>query len=140
MKRLTALAAILSLALAHAATDEEVKAHSVALELAGAFSNDGYKLRDGVWSGAIKPKESKLIQVNLYAGNQYWFSVGATDTAKKLTVTVFDENGKPVSSEAYQDGAKSAAGFSPAASGAYIIRIQETEGDPAGFCFLYSYK
>jgi hypothetical protein len=35
---------------------------------------------------------------------------------------------------------KASAGFSPTASGAYIIRIQETEGEPASFCFLYSYK
>src|SRR5580658_10802452 len=82
--------------------DDEVEAHKVALDLAGAFSNDGFKLRDGNWSGPIRPKESLFIQVNLYAGNQYWFCAGATDKAKKLLVTIFDENGQPVVSEPYQ--------------------------------------
>ena len=121
--------------------DDEVAAHKVALDLAGAFSNDGFKLRDGNWSGPIKPKESLFIQVNLYAGNQYWFCAGATDKAKKILVTVFDENGQQVQdAESYQDGTKAGAGFSPAASGAYIIRIQETDGAPASFCLLYTYK
>jgi hypothetical protein len=143
MKRIFSIAAVLSLALTRvtpAATDDEVSARKAALDLAGAFANDGFKLRDGVWYGAIKQKESQFVQVNLYAGNQYWFTVGATDKAKKLAVSVFDENGKHVESEAYQDGVKASAGFSPTASGAYIIRIQETEGEPASFCFLYSYK
>jgi hypothetical protein len=77
-----------------AATDSEVEARKTALDLAGAFSNDGYKIRDGNWSGSIKPKESLIIQVNLYAGNAYWFSVGATPQAKKLAVTIYDETGR----------------------------------------------
>jgi len=138
-----ALIAMLALTLARpafSATDDEVAAHKIALDLAGAFSNDGFKLRDGNWAGAIRPKESLFVQVNLYAGNQYWFSAGATEKAKKLLVTVYDEDGKLVQSEAYQDGTKAAAGYSPTASGAYIIRIQETDGDPATVCLLYSYK
>ena len=92
---LTILAALALCAPALAETDEEVAAREVALELAGAFSNDGFKIRDGHWSGSLAPGESKIIAVNLYAGNQYWFSAGATEKAKKLTVDVFDETGCP---------------------------------------------
>ena len=123
-----------------AATDSEVEARKTALDLAGAFSNDGYKIRDGNWSGSIKPKESLIIQVNLYAGNAYWFSVGATAQAKKLAVTVYDETGQLIESEPYQDAGKAAAGFSPAASGCYYVKIQEMEGEAADFCLIYSYK
>src|SRR5438874_712466 len=49
-----------------AETDKEVAARAVALELAGAFSNDGFKLRDGHWAGTLGPNESKVIAVNLY--------------------------------------------------------------------------
>ncbi|MGB8355640.1 MAG: hypothetical protein WCD79_17205 [Chthoniobacteraceae bacterium] len=149
MIRSSRLAMITALALAlvpvlppnaSAATDDEVAAHKIALDLAGAFSNDGFKLRDGNWAGPIRPKESIFVQVNLYAGNQYWFCTGATEKAKKVLVTVYDEAGQLVQSEAYQDGTKAAAGYSPTASGAYIIRIQETEGDPATVCLTYSYK
>ena len=79
-----------------AETDKEVQAHKTVLDLAGAFSNDGFKMRDGHWSGTIKPHDHALIAVNLYAGNQYWFSAGATEPAKKIEVAVYDETGKLV--------------------------------------------
>ena len=141
MKRLifSILACLLALPL-FAATDDEVAARKVVQELAGAFANDGFKLRDGNWTGSIQPKDALLIQVNLYAGNQYWFSVGATDKAKKMQVTVFDETGKPVEVDSTQDGPKAAAGFSVETSGPYYVRIQELEGAPATFCLIYSYR
>ena len=123
-----------------ASDDGQVAARNVASDLAGAFSNDGFKLRDGAWVGELVPHKSRLIQVNLYAGNQYWFSLGATPEAKKLVVSVFDEAGKPLPSEPFSDNARAAAGFAPEVSGPYYIRIEETEGAPASFCLMYSYK
>lgn len=121
-------------------TNEEVAARAVALELAGAFSNDGFKLRDGHWAGTLAPNQSRLIAVNLYAGNDYWFSVGATDKAQKLTIELFDETGAPVATQKYNSGTKAAAGFSVTKSGQYFIRVRLEEGGPAGVCFVYSYK
>ena len=123
-----------------AETDKEVAARAVALELAGAFSNDGFKLRDGHWAGTLAPDESKVIAVNLYAGNEYWFSAGATETAKKLTVDLFDETGAPVSAQMFNSGTKAAAGFAVTNSGQYFVRVRLAEGEPAGVCFVYSYR
>lgn len=123
-----------------AETDQEVAARAVALELAGAFTNDGFKLRDGHWTGTLAPHESKVIAVNLYAGNEYWFAVGATDKAKKLAIELFDEKGAPVTTENYNSGTKAAVGFPVTNSGEYFIRVRLDEGDPAGVCFVYSYK
>ena len=120
--------------------DTEVAARKAALDLAGAFSNEGFKMRDGHWSGTIKPKEHALIAVNLYSGNQYWFSVGATEPAKKISVTVYDETGKLVQTEAYNEGDKAAAGFSPTSSGQYYVLVDLVEGDASSVCLVYSYK
>ena len=146
MKRFLALLTLTPLLLAAqepAATDENsggVDAQRVALELAGAFSNDGFKLRDGTWTGSLQPGKPQLVQVNLYAGNEYWFSVGATPEAKKLAVTVYDEGGTPMESEPHAEGPTAAAGFSLDASGPYFVRIESLEGEPASFCLIYSYK
>ena len=78
--------------------------------------------------------------MNLFAGNEYWFSLGATDKAKKVAVTVFDETGKPVSYEPYEDGTSAAAGFSPAISGPYLVKVEVVDGAASSFCLLYSYK
>jgi hypothetical protein len=123
-----------------AETDEEVEAHKLVLDLTGAFSNDGFKLRDGHWTGPIKPQGRTLIAVNLYAGNQYWFSAAANAKAKKISVAVYDENGKPVVTETYNSGDKAAAGFSPTSSGQYFVSVGLLEGEPTTFCLVYSYK
>lgn len=121
-------------------SDSEVNAHKAALDLAGAFSNEGFKIRDGHWAGTIKPHDHALIAVNLYAGNQYWFSVGATDTAKKLGISVYDETGKLVETESYNEGEKAAAGFSPTSSGQYYVMVDLVEGNESSVCLVYSYK
>src|SRR5438477_8515191 len=104
-----------------AQTDAEVEARKDALDVAGAFSNDGFKIRDGHWCGVVKPHDHSLVAVNLYAGNQYWFSVGATEPAKKVAVSVYDETGKQVTTESYDNGEKAAAGFTPSSCGQYFV-------------------
>lgn len=136
---------LLPAAPAHAAEAEEaVNARSLALDLAGAFSNDGYKIRDGHWTGSLKPGgEGQVLTVNLYAGNQYYFALGAGAKAKKLGLTVFDETGRPVpGAQVYQDADRAlvAAGVSPLASGPYFVQVRLLEGEPSDFCLVYTYK
>lgn len=125
---------------AFAETDQEVAAREQALDVAGAFSNDGFKIRDGHWSGNFAAHEKKLFAVDLYAGNQYWFSIGTTGGAKHLTVDIFDETGAPVASDKYHADGKAAAGFSAANSGQFYVRVGLDEDAPAAVCFVYSYK
>src|SRR5437764_11237925 len=121
-------------------SDSEVAARKSELDLAGAFSNEGFKMRDGHWSGTIKPKDHALIAVNLYAGNQYWFSVSATEPAKKIAVNIYDETGKLMQTESYSEGEKAAAGFSPTSSGQYYVLVDLVEGGESSACLVYSYK
>jgi hypothetical protein len=134
------LFAMASAALVFGETDAEVNARKNALDVAGAFTNDGFKLRDGHWCGTLKPADHALIAVNLFAGNQYWFSAGASDPARKIGVNVYDENGKIVQAEHYEAGDRAAAGYSPTDSGQFFVAIDLLEGDPSSFCLIYSYK
>ena len=144
MTRLRALLFLLLVSaiapLRSAETDSQVNARRVALDLAGAFSNDGFKIRDGYWSGPVKQGEQALVAVNLYAGNQYWFSVGADEQVKKVAVQVFDEHGKQMETESFEDDDKAAAGFSPNVSGQYLVAISANEGEAGALCLVYSYK
>jgi hypothetical protein len=117
-----------------------VEAHKLVLDLTGAFTNEGFKLRDGHWAGVIKPAEHALIAVNLYAGNQYWFSAAANTKAKKIAVDLYDESGKPVVTESYNEGEKASAGYTPPTSGQYFVSVSLLEGEPTTFCLVYSYK
>ncbi|MFA7344519.1 MAG: hypothetical protein WC003_09460 [Terrimicrobiaceae bacterium] len=115
-------------------------ARSKVLELASAFANDGFKIRDGYLSGVLERGKPQILEVNLFSGNAYWFSAAALAPARKLSVTLFDENGRPVEGKDYQDGSTAAAGLIPDASGRYFVRLDLVEGDKADFCLVYSYK
>src|SRR3954454_25247798 len=108
MNRLLPVAALLVAfvlpATLRAETDQEVEAHKAVLDLAGAFTNDGFKMRDGHWSGSLQTGERALVAVNLYAENQYWFAVGAVQLAKKVDIVVYDEAGKLMTTESYNEG------------------------------------
>jgi hypothetical protein len=121
-------------------TDAEVQARKDALDVAAAFSNDGFKIRDGHWCGVVKPHDHSLVAVNLYTGNQYWFSASVTDPAEKIAVSVYDETGKQVTTESYDNGNKAAAGFAPPSSGQYFVSVDLVEGEQGSFCLVYSYK
>jgi hypothetical protein len=123
----------------HAETDAEVQARKDALDVAGAFSNDGFKIRDGHWCGVLKPRDHALVAVNLYAGNQYWFSA-ATAEPSRIAISVYDESGKQVTTDSYNNGERAAAGFSPTNSGQYFVSVDLVEGDGGTFCLVYSYK
>jgi hypothetical protein len=123
-----------------AETDDQVTARSDVLDLAGAFQNDGFKIRDGNYFGQISKDHSQIVAVNLYSGNAYWFTVSTGQKADKLKVTLFDDSGKPVSYIPYQAGPRAAAGFSPDASGLYYVKVAVEDGQPATFCLIYSYK
>ena len=121
-------------------TDAEVDARKNALDVAGAFTNDGFKLRDGHWCGTLMAQDHALIAVNLYAGNQYWFAVGTADPAKKIAVNIYDETGRLLTTEHYEGGDRAAAGFSPNDSGQYFVSVDLVEGGSSSFCLIYSYK
>lgn len=124
----------------HAASDGEVAARRTALDVAGAFTNDGFKLRDGYWAGSFEPGKPKILQVNLYAGNQYYFTLGTTPAAKKVNVSVYDEMGKPVAIDDYQDTSVASVAFSPDNSGIFFVKVEVVDGAAADYCLVYSYK
>ncbi len=120
--------------------DAVVTCRRAALELAGAWTNDGFHLRERFWSGALPAEKPALARVNLLAGNRYWFTAATNAASTALTVLIYDIHGTPVTVENYQDGPVAAAGFAPAASGTYIIGVREAKGTPVPFCLVYSYK
>lgn len=119
---------------------EPAGARSKVLELAGAFANDGYRLRDGFWAADIEPGKSRVLAVNLFAGNEYWFSAAVVPPGRKLAVDVYNAKGKLMKGEIYEDGPAAAAGFVPSVSGEYFIKVTLVEGEKTEFCLLYSYK
>lgn len=125
---------------AQIATNEEVSARSDVIDFAGAFQNDGFKIRDGDFSSKITKETPAVVAVNLYNGNAYWFTVSSSEKDNRFVLTVFDEKGSPVMTQPYQAENRAAAGFAPETSGLYYVKIALQDGAPSTFCLIYSYK
>lgn len=118
----------------------ESQTRSAVLELAGAFSNDGFKIRDGFWYATVEPGKPQILEVNLFAGNEYWFCVAGTVTAQGISVEVYDDKGALPDQETYADAATAAAGVVASYSGPYYVKVTLPEGEKSPFCLVYCYK
>ncbi len=123
-----------------AAPGSQAAARRGALELAGAFSNDGYKIRDGFWFSSVDQDKPAVIRVNLFAGNEYWFCANGLEPTEKLDVIVFDSTGHVIDQQEYHDESRAAAGVEPTVSGEYFVQVSLTGGEKGDFCLLYCYK
>ena len=127
------------------------EARRLALETAGAFENDGFRIRDGEWGATLSKGAPVFLQVTLFAGENYWFVAASPVTGANLRLTVYDSSGKSVKSESWHsslkgEGTRSAAGVAPTQSGKYFIGVEGTNqtGSPAAqlvdFSLVYCYK
>jgi hypothetical protein len=154
MKRLALLFGLSLVAMAHAQEDKSTPANSsplawnshdksprsLALELAAGNEGEGYQVHDGFWSGTLSKAEPVLLEVYLFAGNDYRFSAANLDAFSKLRLSIFDAWGYPAGQEYSADSSCATAGISVIRSGRYFIRLVMTEGDKADTCMVYSYK
>jgi len=113
---------------------------SLALELAAGNAGEGYQIHDGFWSGTLSKGVPMLIEVHLFAGNDYRFSSANLDPYSQLKVSIFDAWGYPAGQEYSGNASCATAGISVIRSGSYFIRLIMTEGDKVDTCMVYSYK
>jgi len=127
------------------------EARRLALETAGAFANDGFRTRDGEWSGTLTKGAPLFLQVTLFAGESYWFVAASTMRGGVVRVTVYDSTGKRMKGEQWKEdasgaaksGARAAAGVAPERSGTYFVAVElleQPDGSPADFTLVYAYK
>ncbi len=137
MKRLGIALSIAVAGAAMGADRNEAAARRAASDLAGAWANEGFKLRDGHWTGSLLPGHPQVVRLTLFEGNRYWFTAA---NSGPIAIGVFDESGQRLAAETYQDGSRAAAGFAPASSGVYFVKLEQTGSHPSAFCLIYSYK
>ena len=63
------------------------EAHRLALETAGGFARDGFRIRDAEWAIVLAKGMTTVLKVTLFAGNHYRFVVA---TATPLTIPEAD--------------------------------------------------
>lgn len=111
------------------------------MDMGGALSNEGFKMRDRLWTGKLEPGAPQRLAVNLFRGNHYWFCASADPEARNLKVSVFGPDGEPVTGAVeHGEAGLAAAGVTAAATGRYFVQVESSGGPASDFCLLYLFK
>ena len=101
-----------------------------------------FVLREAWWNGELNSGDTKIIQHQLFKRNEYWFWLGCSQTESKVSIHVYDSEGKLAEAEAWQDQNVAAVRVVPKNSGIYYIRvaIEGAEENPAEWGVVYAYR
>jgi hypothetical protein len=110
------------------------------LDFGGALANEGFRLRDGFWSGRLEPGKPRRLAVNLFAGNQYWFCAATGAPEVRPVIALYDPQGEPVTGLVHHAEDVAAVGVTAGATGRYIIELATPRGAASEFCLIYLFK
>jgi len=104
------------------------------------LSNDGFKMRDRIWSGKVGPGEPRRLAVNLFSGNHYWFCAAADPEVGNLKVSLFGPDGARVAGLDHREAGLAAVGVTAETTGQYFVQVETAGGPASDFCLLYLFK
>src|SRR5690242_12017858 len=88
-----ALAILLALRTVAGSVDD---AQSFALQAAEPYVKEGFQVREDYWGGDLGVAEKKAVRQQLFKGNEYWFWMGTEEEHAKISVHIYDSEGKLV--------------------------------------------
>lgn len=132
-------AALGAAASARATVDDSL---SFALEAAAAYVKEGFTVREDYWGGDLGKNEQKAIPQQLFKGLEYWFWAGTDTEGSKVSVHVYDKDGKLVDAESFQKNRFSGARVVPKRTGAYfvIVTVESASEERTSWGLAYGYK
>ena len=71
-------------------------AQSFALQAAEPYVRDGFQVREDYWGGDLASGEKKAVRQQLFKGNEYWFWMGTEVNRARVSVHIYDKDGKLV--------------------------------------------
>src|ERR1043166_2944752 len=86
------LAALLALQTTVAGSVDD--AQSFALQAAEPYVKEGFQVREDYWGGDLGVGEKKAVRQQLFKGNEYWFWMGTEVERAKISVHIYDSEGK----------------------------------------------
>ena len=108
-----------------------VYARAFALLAAEPYVKQGFHVREDYWPGDLAPGERKAIRQQLFKGNEYWFWLGTEVDHAKVSVHIYNSDGKLAEQpDSWAKDHMAAAHIIPKTTGSYFI-IVSVEESPA---------
>ena len=118
-------------------------AQSFALQAAEPYVKQGFQVREDYWGGDLGSGEKKAVRQQLFKGNEYWFWLGTEVDRAKVSVHVYDSDGKLAEeSDGWQKGHFAGAHVIPKATGSYfiIVSVEESPEERTHWALVYGFR
>lgn len=118
-------------------------AQSFALQAAEPYVKEGFQVREDYWGGDLAAGEKKAVKQQLFKGNEYWFWLGTEIEKAKLSVHIYDAEGKLVEQpDSWQKGQFAGAHIIPANTGSYfiIVSVEESPEERTHWALVYGFR
>jgi hypothetical protein len=120
-----------------------VYARAWAILAAEPYVKKGFQVREDYWAGDLASGERKAVRQQLFKGNEYWFWLGTEVDKAKISVHVYDSDGKLAEQpDSWEKEHFAAAHVIPKATGSYFI-IVSVEQSPAArthWALVYGFR
>ena len=118
-------------------------AQSFALQAAEPYVKQGFQVREDYWGGDLGVAEKKAVKQQLFKGNEYWFWLGTEIEQAKISVHIYDLEGKIVEeTDGWEKGHFAAAHIIPKATGSYfiIVAIEQSPEERTHWALVYGFR
>ena len=118
-------------------------AQSFALQAAEPYVKQGFQVREDYWGGDLGSGEKKAVRQQLFKGNEYWFWLGTEVDRAKVSVHVYDSDGKLAEeSDSWEKGHFAAAHVVPKATGSYfiIVSVEQSPDERTHWALVYGFR
>jgi hypothetical protein len=120
-----------------------VYARAFALLAAEPYAKQGFYVREDYWTGELASGERKAVRQQLFKGNEYWFWLGTEVDDAKVSVHIYDSDGKLAERpDSWAKDHLAAAHIIPKTTGSYFI-IVTVEKSPAArthWALVYGFR
>jgi hypothetical protein len=135
------LAAVLVMQRAACASVDD--AQSFALQAAEPYVKQGFQVREDYWGGDLASGEKKAVRQQLFKGNEYWFWLGTEVDRAKVSVHIYDSDGKLAEEpDSWEKGHFAAAHVIPKTTGSYfiIVSVEESPEERTHWALVYGFR
>src|SRR5438034_4807090 len=128
------------LALQSAAFASVDDAQSFALQAAGPYVKEGFQVREDYWGGDLGAGERKAVRQQLFKGNEYWLWLGTEVDGAKVSVHIYDSDGKLAERpDSWAKDHMAAAHIIAKTTGSYFIIVSVEESPAARTHWVLAY-
>ena len=120
-----------------------VYARAFALLAAEPYEKKGFHVREDYWTGALASGERKALRQQLFQGNDYWFWLGTEVDHAKVSVHIYDSDGKLAERpDSWAKDHFAAAHIIPKTTGSYfiIVSVEESPAAHTHWALAYGFR